>query len=363
MPLEIIRNDITKMNVDAIVNAANTSLLGGGGVDGAIHRAAGAKLLAKCRILGGCKTGSAKITKGYNLPSKYVIHTVGPVWKGGKHREEKLLASCYKASLVLAAEYGCESVAFPLISAGAYGYPKEQAIKIATDTIRDFLLTHDMMVYLVVFDRDSFAIGQKLYADIRAFIDDAYIGPDYEKAESLRRMQSNKPCIAPVAEAQIEASIKFDKEKAHIAHKMMLSKEAVADDVLQIDRPFASGLDEYLKQIDEGFRDMLLRKIDERHMTDAECYKKANIDRKLFNKIKNQADYKPSKSTVLALAIALRLPLRETKEMLTKAGFSLSHSSKFDLIVEYFIIRGNYDIFEINQALFSFDQKLLGSMM
>lgn len=359
VPFEIVRNDITKMKVDAIVNAANNSLLGGGGVDGAIHRAAGPELLAECRTLGGCETGAAKITKGYRLPSKYVIHTVGPIWQGGGHGEEKLLISCYQASLALAAKHQCESVAFPLISAGAYGYPKDQAIKVATDTIRDFLLLNDMTVYLVVFDRGSFAISRKLYANIQAFIDDAYIGPDYEKSESLRRVDNVRPCIAPVSAPP--------KPKSEAKRPSLFSgkqaKEAAVDAVYLEDACApAPSLDDYLNQIDEGFRDMLLRKIDERHMTDAECYKRANIDRKLFNKIKNQADYRPGKSTVVALAVALRLPLEEIREMLMKAGFSFTHSSKFDLIVEYYITRGNYDIFEINQALFAFDQKLLGSV-
>ena len=363
MPLEIVRNDITKMKVDAIVNAANNSLLGGGGVDGAIHRAAGPELLAACRTLGGCETGAAKITKGYNLPSKYVIHTVGPVWQGGQHDEEKLLISCYQTSLELAEEYKCESLAFPLISGGAYGYPKDQAIKVATDTIRDFLLEHDMLVYLVVFDRSSFAISQKLYANIQAFIDDTYIGPDYERTESLRRVDNIRPHMArPTAAAPKQQAEEEAKRPSFFQKKQ--KAEAMPDAAFFGEEcALAPSLDQYLDQIDEGFRDMLLRKIDERHMTDAECYKKANIGRKLFNKIKNQADYKPGKPTVVALAIALQLPLEEIREMLMKAGFSFTHSSKFDLIVEYFFAQGNYDILEINQALFAFDQKLLGSVM
>ena len=363
MPFEIVRNDITKMNVDAIVNAANPSLLGGGGVDGAIHRAAGPGLLAECRTLGGCETGAAKITKGYSLPCKYVIHTVGPVWQGGQHGEEKLLISCYQASLELAEKNKCKSLAFPLISAGAYGYPRDQAIKAATDTIRDFLLKHDMMVYLVVFDRSSFAISQKLYASIQAFIDDACIGPDYERTENLRRVESIRPCMPRPAAAAPMPRL-GEEAKKNALFKKKQKKEPAADAAIPEEAcAFPSRLEDYLDQIDEGFRDMLLRKIDERHMTDAECYKKANIDRKLFNKIKNQADYKPGKPTVVALAIALRLPLEEIREMLMKAGFSFTHSSKFDLIVEYFVAQGNYDIFEINQALFAFDQKLLGSVV
>ncbi len=372
MPFEIVRNDITKMAVDAIVNAANRSLLGGGGVDGAIHAAAGPELLEECRTLNGCRTGQAKMTAGYRLPCRYVIHTVGPIWEGGMNGEAELLSSCYRESLRLAEKAGCETVAFPLISSGAYGYPKDEALKVATDAIRDFLTDHDMTVYLVIYDRSSFAISRKLYANIRAFIDDAYIGPDYEDMEARRRAWNGpmESAAMPMPSANM-AFISEEKAKKKpwsgiIPRKK--PKESKPEPTLQTGG-FAgecvaapSDLKTFVDQIDEGFRDMLLRKIDERKMTDAECYKKANIDRKLFNKIKNVPDYRPGKSTVLAFAVALELPLEETREMLMKAGFSLSHSSRFDLVVEYFILHGNYDIYEINEALFEFDQKLLGSL-
>ena len=338
MPLEIVRNDITKMPVDAIVNAANESLLGGGGVDGAIHYAAGPGLLAECNTLGGCKTGKAKITCGYNLPAKYVIHTVGPIYKDGKHNEKALLESCYRESLALAKEKNCETVAFPLISSGVYGYPKDQALKVAVDVISDFLLENEMKVYIVIFDKAAYKISEKLFSDIAEYIDDNYVDEHTDYCRESMRM--NYPCQSVmIGSAQ--------PEHLDLCECKAMSAE---DD-----------LDAKLKQIDESFSQMLLRKIDEKGMTDAECYKKANIDRKLFSKIRSDVHYKPSKSTAIAFAISLELTLSETEDMLKKAGFALSHSNKFDIIIEYFISKGNYNIFEINEALFAFDQSLLGA--
>lgn len=336
MPLQIVRNDITKMEVDAIVNAANTSLLGGGGVDGCIHRAAGPKLLAECRKLGGCETGKAKITKGYCLPCKYVIHAVGPIWRGGQYGEREQLISCYRTSLELAQKKGCQSVAFPLISSGIYGYPKEQALQVAIDTIGAFLLQNDMRVYLVIFDHKAYQISEKLFSDIKAYIDDRYVDEHtdtYEQRTQRMRREAVSSPIPPVCSTSAPSMA---------PHK-------------------APSLRDALCQIDESFSEMLLRKIDEKGMTDVQCYKKANIDRKLFSKIRSDKGYKPSKSTAIAFAIALELPLDETKDMLMKAGFALSHSNKFDIIIEYFIEHGNYNIFEINEALFAFDQSLLGA--
>ena len=337
MPLEIVRNDITKMQVDAIVNAAKSSLLGGGGGDGCIHRAAGKGLLEECKTLGGCETGNAKITGAYNLPCKYVIHAVGPRWLGGKRNEKELLESCYKVSLQLAKDNNCESVAFPLISSGIYGYPKDQALKVAIDVISAFLLENDMMVYIVIFDKAAYKISEKLFSDIAEYIDDNYVDEHTDYRRESMRMN------APMAPMQASIGL-FEADLCEC-------KAMMAED----------DLDAKLKQIDESFSQMLLRKIDEKGMTDAECYKKANIDRKLFSKIRSDVHYKPSKPTAIAFAIALELSLTETKDMLMKAGFALSHSNKFDIIIEYFISKGNYNIFEINEALFAFDQSLLGA--
>ena len=336
MPLQIIRQDITKMDVDAIVNAANRSLLGGGGVDGCIHRVAGPELLKECEKLGGCNTGDAKITKAYKLPCKYVIHAVGPRYEDGNHNEEKLLRSCYSTSLNLAKENKCETVAFPLISSGIYGYPKAEALKVAIDEISEFLLSNDMTVYIVIFDKNAYKISEKLFADIEEYIDDNYVDEHALMYPEMRRMNRS-------GDIEYCASI------------------SMGVDACLEEASFKASLEDIIDQIDESFAEMLLRKIDEKGMKDSECYKKANIDRKLFSKIRSDMNYKPSKPTALAFAIALELSLDETKDMLMKAGFALSHSNKFDLIIEYFISNGNYNIFEINEALFAFDQNLLGA--
>ena len=366
MPLHIVRNDITKMKVDAIVNAANPSLLGGGGVDGAIHRAAGPALLAECRALGGCETGSAKLTGAGDLPCRYVIHAVGPVWAGGGQGEDALLASCYRAALELARTHDCETVAFPLISSGLYGYPKDQALRVAVDAISGFVLAHDITVYLVVFDKKAFQISGKLFSDIAACIDDSYAEAHSQDLAERRRL-FNAPHPAPqkgsgrpkglFRRPRREESPSFREEEAPAWHRaeadFSCGQLPCSSDALS--------LQEAIDRIDESFSEMLLRKIDESGMTDAACYKKANIDRKLFSKIRSDRLYKPSKPTAIAFAIALELSLEETKDLLMKAGFALSPSSKFDIIIRYFIERKNYNIFEINEALFAFDQSLLGA--
>ncbi len=329
MPIQIVRNDITKLKVDAIVNAANESLLGGGGVDGAIHKAAGSELLKECRTLGGCKTGQAKLTKGYNLPAKYIIHTVGPVWVDGKHGEREALVSCYKNSLQIANDKKLSSIAFPLISSGIYGYPKDKALRVALDTVGEFLVDNEMTVYIVVFDKSSFKISEKLFENIAEYISENEV-------------------------ASIEASFSR-RDMNRISYSVKMS-----DAEMPIKQMKASKIEDIHLELDESFSQMLLRKIDEKGMSDAECYKKANIDRKHFSKIRSDIHYKPSKQTAIAFAISLELSLSETEEMLRKAGFALSHSAKFDLIIEYFIKQENYNIMQINEALFAFDQNLLG---
>ena len=381
MPFRIVSGDITKLHVDAIVNAANTSLLGGGGVDGAIHRAAGPRLLEECRGLHGCRTGEAKVTLGYDLPAKYVIHTVGPIWQGGRHGEEELLRSAYRNSLLLAFEKHCESVAFPMISAGVYGYPKEQALEVAVSTIRAFLEENEMDVILVIFDRESFRFDVRLYSELSGYIRNIYDdgkGPGNFLGDVARSVafggvsgsrrsllsRSRKPKSAecaravseePVEDAEMDEAVSLDDAPP------MMNMQAEAMSCASMPGSTPSGLAEALANLDESFSQALLRMIDARGMKDSECYKKANIDRKLFSKIRSDVFYRPSKQTVLAFAVALELDLSETEEFLKKAGFALSHSNKADVIVEYFIENKNYDIYRINEALFAFDQNLLGA--
>ena len=341
MPLQIIRQDITKMRVDAIVNTTNEEMIGYSGVDLAIHTIAGAELDAECAKLAPLGLGQAKLSGAYGLPCKYVIHTSGPVWRGGLVGESIILRSCYIESLKLAVKSGCRSVAFPLISSGVYGYPKDQVLKFAIQTITEFLFSHELTVYLCVFDKESYSFSQKLFSDIQEFINDEYVDEHDEDFydnydDSIDEMPLAKCIQAPMC---ADAMMPRKRETSSAAGK---------------------SLREYMKQMDRSFQEMLFDLIDESGMTDVECYKKANVDKRTFSKIKSNKDYKPSKQTVIAFAISLQLDMDTTQELLATAGFTLSRSKVFDKIIRYFIHNGNYDIFEINEALFEFDQVLLG---
>jgi O-acetyl-ADP-ribose deacetylase (regulator of RNase III)/transcriptional regulator with XRE-family HTH domain len=332
----MVRQDITKMKVDAIVNAANTELQIGGGVCGAIFRAAGAeRLQAACDELAPIKTGEAVITPGFDLPSKFVIHTAGPVYrKQNPEESERLLRSAYTESLRVAVENGCESIAFPLISSGIYGYPKDEALQVATSAIRDFLTEHDIDVHLVLFDKSAFVISRELLGDIESYIDEHYV----ETREIKRRMRRD---------AEPQAMPEDDR--------CLFSMKEI-DASISITDP----LEALIGNLDEPFSEMLLRLIDAKGMTDVEVYKRANLDRRLFSKIRSNKGYMPSKRTAIALAVALELSPDETNALLERAGYALSRAVKFDVIVEYFIVNGKYDIFEINKVLFEYDQSLLG---
>lgn len=334
MPFMIVRQDITKMKADAIVNAANTELLMGGGVCGAIFRAAGEeKLREACEKLAPIHTGGAVITPGFDLPAKYIIHAAGPVYDHrDKERCARLLFSAYTESMKLALENGCGSIAFPLISSGIYGYPKAEALQVATSAVTDFLSENDMDVYLAVFDRDAFVVSEQLMGGVDAYIDEHYIN-----AHDLGRGR--------LLDVEAAALLKAD----HPIMEALSKKKALAD-----------SLDDMIDHMDEPFSTALLKLIDAKGRTDVDVYKRANIDRKLFSKIRSVKGYTPKKPTILALAIALELTLDETDSLLERAGYALSHASKFDVIVEYFIVNGKYDIFEINEVLFKYDQPLLG---
>lgn len=322
MPFEIVRNDIVNMHVDAIVNTANPKPVIGPGVDSALHKRAGNELLKAREQIGEISVGDARITEAFQLHAKYVIHTVGSIWNGGQNQETELLRACYQNSLELALEYGCESIAFPLISTGAYGFPKEQALETALGVISSFLMHHEMMVYLVVFDKTAYALSEKLFKTIETFIDEKYA----EENMVIQRQQREDQ-----RRSYTGLFKRKDRSLVHMLHNA-----------------------------DITFSEALLRWIIKKGKTEPEVYKKANVDRKLFSKIRNNKNYRPSKGNAVALAVGLELSLAETKELIGKAGYALTHSSKFDIIIEYFISQGNYDVFEINEVLFAFDQPLIG---
>lgn len=316
MPFFLIRGDITTLSTDAVVNAANTSLKMGGGVCGALFKAAGMEEMERaCASLAPIKTGDAVLTPAFNLRSKYVIHTAGPVYRDGKSGEEAQLRACYTNSLALAAQYRCKSIAFPLISSGIYGYPKEEALRIAVEEIRAFLESHEMEVHLVLFE--MLQPERSLREHVDRYLDTVY---------------------DPAVEHQL-----FD---------------VAMDGCVYSPQP---SLDDMLHSLDEPFCDSLLRLIRQKKKTEVQVYKKANLDRKHFSKIRSGNGYTPGKKTILALAVALELSLGETQWLLGLAGYSLSHASKFDVIVEYCLTEHIYDIFAINEILFSYDQPLLGS--
>ena len=344
MPFAIIRNDITKLHVDAIVNAANTLLQMGGGVCGAIFNAAGAdRLQAACNNYAPIKTGEAVITQGFNLHAKYIVHAAGPVYRGGKQGEEALLRSCYTNSLALAMKHHCESIAFPLISSGIYGYPKADALRVATAAIRNFISENDINVSLVVFDKEAFAASEELLEAVGSYIDEHYVEETYIRRRKF--LDVEREALSDITMLDMSAPLP------------MMADKAMAEPV---PTPIDMSLDDVVENLDQPFSATLLRLIDSTGKKDAEVYRRANIDRRLFSKIRSNEHYAPSKPTVLAFAVALELNLEQTEDLLERAGFALSHSRKFDVIVEYFIQSRKYDIFKINEVLFSYDQPLLG---
>lgn len=329
MPFEMVRNDIVNMKVDAIVNTANPRPIIGAGTDKAVHDKAGARLLLARKEIGNIAVGEAAITPAFDLDARYVIHTAGPIWKNGRSGEEELLASCFRNSLGIAKKKACESIAFPLISTGSYGFPKPLALQIAVREISSFLMENEMQVYLVVFEKQSFELSEKLFKSVSSYIDANYVSDkmNLEYGTSKVRRRNYEDML-------------LHESSYEITSKM-------------------PNLDGMLNNLDRGFSETLLDLIDRTGKKDSEIYKKANVDRKLFSKIRNNVNYKPSKATALAFAIALELSMDETDDLLARAGIALSQSNKFDVIVKYFIENKKYDIFELNSVLFEFDQPLI----
>lgn len=317
MPLRIIRNDIANMKADAIVNTANPKPVVGSGVDAAIHKKAGKNLLKERKKIGEIPFGEARISPAYDLNAKYVIHAVTPPWQGGDKSEIEILKSAYINSLNLALEHKVESIAFPLLASGNMGYPKGKALETAVSAISSFLMEHEMMIYLVVYDRKAYALSSKLFSSVQSYIDENYVKEEEECGYLSRRRIS-----------------------------MIMETPRRLEDLME--------------ELDEDFSDCMMRHIMQKDYTFPEVYKRANIDRKLFSKIKNKKGYQPGKNTAIAIAIGLKLNLDEARDLLGKAGYALTHSSKTDVIIEYFLEQENYDIHEINEVLFEFDQPTLG---
>ena len=340
MPFLMIRNDITKVAADAIVNPANRNLLQGSGTSRAIYQAAGEQeLTAACEAIGHCEPGRAVCTPAFGLPAKYIFHAVCPAWHGGFFGEAKQLAGAYHSALELAAEYHCESVAFPLLSSGNYGYPKEQAFRIAVDTITQYVMEHDLTVYLVLYDRDSLAVSRKLFASVEEYIDDHYV-------------------------AQNDESYQFDRRRRESVERRRWRLEEEATPMLETaaTAPMAArSLENLMDNLGESFTTRLLRLIDERGLKDSTVYKQSNISRQHFSKIQCNRDYNPKKKTVLAFAVGLHLSEDETIDLLKSAGYAFSDGSKRDWIVRYCLEHKIYNINQVNTLLFEYDQEQLGA--
>lgn len=346
MPFEIVRNDITHMSVDAIVNSANPRPMVGLGTDSRIHEKAGPGLLAARQKIGSIDVGCAAITPAFDLQAKYVIHAVGPVWNGGGYEEEKLLRSCYDTALRLALQHDCKSIAFPLIATNNYGFPKDKALHIAISVFSNFLLEHEIQIYLVVFDRVAYRLSEKLFHDVASYVDEHYVDSCEKTVYDLGGNTRPKRMSRRTRDLDIcESSAILEDMCPYVP--MAASK--------------SMSLEDMLKQADAGFTETLLKLIDKSGKKDSEIYKKALLTKQHFSKIRNNPNYKPTKPTAIALALALELDLDATKDLIGRAGYALTNSSKFDLIIRYFIEQGKYNVVEINFALFEHDQSLLGS--
>lgn len=382
MAFQIVRNDITKITADAIVNTANPEPVCMAGTDSAIYAAAGAdKLLEARRKIGMIEEGSVAVTPAFDLEAKYIFHTVGPVWQGGDKGEKEVVKNCYVNCLNKALELGVESIAFPLIATGVYGFPKDDALQIATSVFSSFLSENEMSITLVVFDNESFALSGKIFAGIDQFIDDHYVEAKTDEEYGFGNAISDSEAVFEDAaeEPAEDARRRRKEERFRFLNRRMLAREeecrmapppehaapvaaagaamaAPASPKMQAKR----SLDDVMKNLSETWSESLLRMITEKGYEDTEVYKRANVDRKLFSKIRSNKDYKPKKTTAVAFALALRLNLDETKDFIARAGYAFSPSSKFDLIIEYFIENEVYDFMTINIALFDHDEPMIG---
>lgn len=357
MPFKIVRNDITKIKADAIVNTANPKPRFASGTDAAIYTAAGKMELLQARMaIGDIAVGEVAVTPAFKLEAQYIIHTVGPAWQDGRYGEFDKLYSCYEKSLNKAKELECKSIAFPLISTGVYGFPKDEALQIAMRAISKFLMDNDMQVTLVVFDKKSFELSGKLFAGVDEYIDEHYVKMQTDSEYNFIYEHHDDSELEFVRLRRRGVCIELYEDESESA----ILEEDLAEESMIARAPMSANLDDIVENLGETFQERLLQLVDEKGLTDVEVYKKANIDRKLFSKIRCNVDYKPKKKTAVALAIALELDLKETEDLLGRAEIALSPSSKFDLIIRYFISNQIYDVYTINMALFKHNQPILG---
>lgn len=373
MPLKLVRNDITKMEVDAVVNTANTDVAVGSGCDAAIYHAAGFDQLFACRrAIGRKEEGEVFLTPGFRLPAKFIIHAVSPFYSDGSSGEEEKLRNCYKNALKLAALKSFRSIAFPLIATGSYGYPKAEGIRIAADEINAFLLKNEMLVYLVVFDSESVDYGKSLYPDLEAYIDENFVGEmtgkeyDLDECSLPESMPLMAPCSAArpkqtnrkqgnifAARRQPGADAGFGGVSIHSEAKWEAPScnEDSEADFDELHYGHTDKIKERLAHLSDDYVDYLLYQIEEKGLTPSEVYKAAAVDKKLFSKIKNKKDPHPEKMTLMQLCIGARLNLDESVDLLARAGYAFSPCSITDVIFKYFIENGYYDIYDLDIEL------------